>query len=80
VLALVFRQGVTLALAGVAIGLAGAYFLTRLMTSLLFEVKPADPAVFVLAAVVLSTVAAAASLVPSLRATSIDPVVTLRYE
>ena len=80
VLALVFRQGVTLALAGVAIGLAGAYFLTRLMTSLLFEVKPADPAVFVLAAVVLSAVAAAASLLPSLRATSIDPVVTLRYE
>jgi predicted permease len=80
VLALVFRQGVTLALAGVAIGLAGAYFLTRLMTSLLFEVKPADPAVFLLAAVVLSAVAAAASLLPSLRATSIDPVVTLRYE
>ena len=50
------------------------------MTSLLFEVKPADPAVFVLAAVVLSAVAAAASLLPSLRATSIDPVVTLRYE
>lgn len=80
VLVLVFRQGVTLALAGVAIGLAGAWFLTRLMTSLLFEVKPADPAVFLLAAVVLSAVAAAASLVPSLRASSTDPVVTLRYE
>ena len=80
VLALVFRQGVTLALAGVAIGLAGAYFLTRLMTSLLFEVKPAEPAVFLLASVVLSAVAAAASLLPSVRATSIDPVSALRYE
>ena len=60
--------------------MTGAYFLTRLMTSLLFEVKPADPAVFVLAAVLLSAAAAAASLAPSLRATAIDPVVTLRYE
>jgi len=80
VLGMVFRQGLTLALAGVAIGVAGAYFLTRLMTALLFEVKPADPGVFVLAAVLLSAAAAAASLAPSLRATTIDPVVTLRYE
>jgi len=80
VLAMVFRQGLTLALAGVAIGVAGAYFLTRLMSSLLFEVKPADPAVFLLGAVALAAVAAAASLLPSLRATAIDPVVTLRYE
>ncbi len=80
VLGMVFRHGLVLALAGVAIGLAGAYFLTRLMTSLLFEVKPADPAVFLLAALLLSAVAATASLIPSLRATAIDPVTALRYE
>jgi len=80
VLAMVFHQGLTLALVGVAIGVAGAYWLTRLMSSLLFEVKPADPAVFLLGAVTLSAVAAGASLLPSLRATAIDPVVALRYE
>jgi ABC-type antimicrobial peptide transport system permease subunit len=77
---MVFRQGLTLALVGVVIGVAGAYFLSRLMTSLLFEVKPADPGVFVLAALLLSAAAAMASLAPSLRATTIDPVITLRYE
>jgi len=80
VLGMVFRQGLTLAMTGVAIGVAGAYFLTRLMTALLFEVKPADPAVFLLAALLLSAAAAMASLAPSLRATAIDPVITLRYE
>jgi predicted permease len=80
VLGMVFRQGLTLALVGVVIGVAGAYFLSRLMTSLLFEVKPADPGVFVLAALLLSAAAAMASLAPSLRATTIDPVITLRYE
>jgi predicted permease len=80
VLGMVFRHGLGLALGGVAIGVAGAYFLTRLMSSLLFEVKPADPAVFAAAALLLSSVAAAASLLPSLRATAIDPVTALRYE
>jgi len=80
VLGMVFWQGLRLAAIGLAIGMVGSYFLTRLMTSLLFEVKPADPVVFLLVSVLLGIVALVASLIPSLRATRINPVVALRYE
>jgi hypothetical protein len=73
-------QGISLAGLGILCGLAGAFVLTRLLTSLLFEVSPADP--FTYAAVSASLLAAAmlASYVPALRATIVDPVHALRAE
>jgi len=80
VLALVVSQGMALALSGVAIGLLGAFGLTRFLTTQLYAVKPTDPATFVLVALVLSTTALLATLIPAMRATRVDPVVALRDE
>lgn len=80
VLRLVVSQGMILAFAGVAAGLAGALALTRLMSGLLYGTRPTDPATFVAVVLLLSAVAAAASYVPARRAARVDPVVALRYE
>jgi len=82
VLRLVVRQGLTLAICGVALGAAGAMVLTRLTRSngLLFEVSAFDPVTFLSMAVALLAVTALACMVPARRATRVDPLVALRYE
>jgi putative ABC transport system permease protein len=78
ILGLVVAQGFRLALAGVVMGIAGAYGLTRLMESLLFHVSATDPATFVGVALLFLLVALAASYIPARRATRIDPMAALR--
>jgi putative ABC transport system permease protein len=80
VLALVLRNGMKLALIGVAIGLAGALWLTKLMSKLLFGVSPTDTATFAGVAVILLAVAFVACYIPARRASKVDPLVALRYE
>jgi predicted permease len=78
VLGLVLRQGLTLALAGGAVGLAGALALSRLLQSQLYEVRAADPATLAGVVLLLGAVAFVAALVPARRATRVDPAVALR--
>ena len=80
VLALVLRQGLTLAVVGVALGLAGAFALTRVLQAQLFGIARTDPGTFAGVATGLFAVAALATLVPALRATRVNPVEALRYE
>jgi putative ABC transport system permease protein len=80
VLRSVMAHGLALALAGLAAGLAAALVLTRLMEALLFEVSPNDPGTLAGVAALVTVVAAAASLVPAVRATRVDPIVALREE
>jgi putative ABC transport system permease protein len=80
VLRMVLRQGSLLAAAGVALGAVSAFFLTRLMTSLLYGVRPNDPATFVLVSLTVIAAATVATYVPSNRATKVDPTVALKCE
>ena len=77
---LILRQGLWKAGIGVALGLAGAAVLSRSMTTLLFNVRPTDPAVYVLVSSVLIAVALLASYLPARRAARIDPLIALRDE
>jgi putative ABC transport system permease protein len=80
IVGLILRQGLWKTGIGLAIGLAGAFGLSRFMTSLLFAVKPTDPAVYVAVSAVLIVVALLASYLPARRAAKIDPLVALRDE
>ena len=80
VLKLVLRQGMTLALIGEALGLVGAFALTRVMQRLLFGVTPTDATIFISVVGILTTTAVLACYLPARRAAKVDPLVALRYE
>ena len=74
------RDGWKMTAIGLAVGLAAAFALTRLMRGLLFGVSPTDPVAFVAASVLLATVALAATWIPARRSARVDPARTLRAE
>jgi len=80
VVSMMLRHGVALAITGAAIGLAVSFAVSRLVVSLLFEVKPTDLVSFSIATIVLLGAATLASYVPARRATKVDPLVALRHE
>jgi ABC-type antimicrobial peptide transport system permease subunit len=80
VFALLLRQGVVLVVFGVALGVAASAALTRFLASMLFDVRPSDPATFVSVVFLLVGVAALACWIPARRAMRVDPIVALRYE
>jgi len=80
ILRMILRQGMVLALVGVALGLFGALWLTRLLQQLLFEVTPTDPLTYLGVAVVLGLAALVACYVPAHRASRVDPIIALRIE
>jgi predicted permease len=80
ILALMLRQGLTLVAAGLALGLAGAWALSRFAAGLLIGVEPNDPPTFLGAALALTAVGFFATFIPARRATTVDPLVAMRYD
>ena len=77
---MIVADGLKQAAVGVAVGVGGALWLTRLMDSLLFGVKPSDPLTLATVAVLLLATAALACYLPARRATKVDPLIVLRAE
>ncbi|MCA1591411.1 MAG: ABC transporter permease [Acidobacteria bacterium] len=80
ILGLVLKEGMLIVAVGVALGLAGAFAVTRLLSSFLYGISPGDPLTFTSVSLLLVGVALLACLVPARRATKVDPMVALRYE
>ena len=80
VLSMVLNRGVQLTFVGIAIGIAGAVALARVIEALLFQTAPRDPATYFIVCITLGIVALVASYLPALRASRVDPMVALRYE
>jgi predicted permease len=80
VLGIVLGHGMLLTVIGIAVGLGGAFVLTRFLSTLLFGVTPTDPVTFAIVSLLLGVVAFLASYIPARRATKVDPMVALRYE
>jgi len=80
VLRMILARSFSMTGLGLLVGILGAFALTRLLSSLLYEVGPADPLTFVAVALILGTVSLLASYVPAWRAAKVDPMVALRYE
>jgi putative ABC transport system permease protein len=80
ILKMITAQGIRLALTGIIAGIVGAFFLTRYLETLLFEIRPLDPITYFAVAAILMTVAVLACLLPARRAARIDPMIALRWE
>jgi ABC-type antimicrobial peptide transport system permease subunit len=80
ILRLVLSRGVSLTLVGVGIGLAGAFTLTRFLSSLLYGIKPTDPGTLVTVSMLLLAITLIAAYIPARRATKVDPMTALRFE
>ena len=80
ILKLVVRQGMTLVLIGITLGLITSFAVTRVMQKMLFEVSPSDPTTFAGISMLLVAVALIACFIPARRATKVDPMIALRYE
>jgi ABC-type antimicrobial peptide transport system permease subunit len=80
VLRMIVRRGLTLAVVGVGVGIAASAVLTRLISGMLFEVRPTDPLIFAATAALLLVVSIAASSAPAFRASRLDPMKTLREQ
>jgi putative ABC transport system permease protein len=80
VLSLIMRNGLTLVLTGIVIGVGSALMLTRFLATLLFGIEPTDGVTFVVVSAVFFVIAMVAALIPALRATRVDPLIALRYE